>query len=150
MNKRRVVITGLGTVNPIGNSVQESWQAAREGKCGIGPITQFDASEFKIKVAAEVKGFDAEAVCGKESRRMARFTQLAVAAAKEALADSGLNAAAEAEQIGVVVSSGIGSLPTIEEQHSRGLEKGFERVSPYFVPMSIANMAAAQIAILFG
>lgn len=150
MNKRRVVITGLGTVNPIGNSVQESWQAAREGKCGIGPITQFDASEFKIKVAAEVKGFDAEAVCGKGSRRMARFTQLAVAAAKEALADSGLNAAAEAQQIGVVVSSGIGSLPTIEEQHSRGLEKGFERVSPYFVPMSIANMAAAQIAILFG
>ena len=150
MNKRRVVITGLGTVNPIGNSVQESWQAAREGKCGIGPITQFDASEFKIKVAAEVKGFDAESVCGKESRRMARFTQLAVAAAKEALADSGLNAAAEAQQIGVVVSSGIGSLPTIEEQHSRGLEKGFERVSPYFVPMSIANMAAAQIAILFG
>lgn len=150
MNKRRVVITGLGTVNPIGNSVQESWQAAREGKCGIGPITQFDASEFKIKVAAEVKGFDAEAACGKESRRMARFTQLAVAAAKEALADSGLNAAAEAQQIGVVVSSGIGSLPTIEEQHSRGLEKGFERVSPYFVPMSIANMAAAQIAILFG
>ena len=65
MNKRRVVITGLGTVNPIGNSVQESWQAAREGKCGIGPITQFDASEFKIKVAAEVKGFNAEAVCGK-------------------------------------------------------------------------------------
>ena len=150
MNKRRVVITGLGTVNPIGNSVQESWQAAREGKCGIGPITQFDASEFKIKVAAEVKGFDAEAVCGKESRRMARFTQLAVAAAKEALADGGLNAAAEAQQIGLVVSSGIGSLPTIEEQHSRGLEKGFERVSPYFVPMSIANMAAAQIAILFG
>ena len=150
MNKRRVVITGLGTVNPIGNSVQESWQAAREGKCGIGPITQFDGSEFKIKVAGEVKGFDAEAVCGKESRRMARFTQLAVAAAKEALADSGLNAAAEAQQIGVVVSSGIGSLPTIEEQHSRGLEKGFERVSPYFVPMSIANMAAAQIAILFG
>ena len=150
MNKRRVVITGLGTVNPIGNSVQESWQAAREGKCGIGPITQFDASEFKIKVGAEVKGFDAEAVCGKESRRMARFTQLAVAAAREALADSGLNAAAEAQQIGVVVSSGIGSLPTIEEQHSRGLEKGFERVSPYFVPMSIANMAAAQIAILFG
>ena len=150
MNKRRVVITGLGTVNPIGNSVQESWQAAREGKCGIGPITQFDASEFKIKVGAEVKGFNAEAVCGKESRRMARFTQLAVAAAREALADSGLNAAAEAQQIGVVVSSGIGSLPTIEEQHSRGLEKGFERVSPYFVPMSIANMAAAQIAILFG
>ncbi len=150
MDKRRVVITGLGTVNPIGNTAPESWQAAREGKCGIGPITEFDASAFRIKVAAEVKGFDPEAAAGKESRRMARFTQLAVAAAKEALEDSGLDTAREPERIGVAVSSGIGSLPTIEEQHSRGLEKGFERVSPYFVPMSIANMAAAQIAILFG
>ena len=150
MDKRRVVITGLGTVNPIGNTAPESWQAAREGKCGIGPITEFDASEFRVKVAAEVKGFDPEAAASKESRRMARFTQLAVAAAKEAIADSGLDTAREPERIGVAVSSGIGSLPTIEEQHSRGLEKGFERVSPYFVPMSIANMAAAQIAITFG
>lgn len=150
MEKRRVVITGLGTVNPIGNTADESWQAARQGKCGIGPITQFDASGLGIQVAAEVKNFDPAAVAGKESRRMARFTQLAVAAAREALQDSGLDIAAEPDRIGVAVSSGIGSLPTIEEQHSRGLDKGFERVSPYFVPMTIANMAAAQIAILFG
>ena len=151
MEKRRVVITGLGTVNPIGNTVAESWAAAKEGKCGIGPITQFDASGFKCKLAGEVKGFDPEAVVDKkEARKMARFTVLALGAAAEALADSGLDLEAEGEQIGCIVSSGIGGLPTIEEQHSRGLEKGMEKVSPYFVPMAIANMAAAQIAIRFG
>ena len=151
MEKRRVVITGLGTVNPLGNTIAESWAAAKAGKCGIGPITQFDASEFKCKLAAEVKNFDPETVVDKkEARKMARFTLLALGAAAEALTDSGLDLAAEGEHIGVSVSSGIGGLPTIEEQHSRGLEKGMEKVSPYFVPMAIANMAAAQIAIRFG
>ena len=151
MEKRRVVITGLGTVNPLGNTTAESWAAAKAGKCGIGPITQFDASEFKCKLAAEVKNFDPETVVDKkEARKMARFTLLALGAAAEALTDSGLDLAAEGEHIGVSVSSGIGGLPTIEEQHSRGLEKGMEKVSPYFVPMAIANMAAAQIAIRFG
>ena len=104
-----------------------------------------------MQLAAEVKGFDPEAVVDKkEARKMARFTLLALAAAAEAIADSGLNTEAEAKNIGVVLSSGIGGLPTIEEQHTRGEEKGMEKVSPYFVPMSIANMAAAQVAIRFG
>ena len=151
MEKRRVVITGLGTVNPLGNNTADSWAAARAGKCGIGLITQFDASEFKCKLAGEVKGFDPETVVDKkEARKMARFTLLALGAAAEAIQDSGIDCEAEAENIGVIVSSGIGGLPTIEEQHSRGEEKGMEKVSPYFVPMAIANMAAAQIAIRFG
>ena len=98
-----------------------------------------------------MKGFDPETIVDKkEARKMARFTVLALAAAAEAVADSGLDTEAEAKQIGVILSSGIGGLPTIEEQHTRGEEKGMEKVSPYFVPMSIANMAAAQVAIRFG
>lgn len=151
MEKRRVVITGLGTVNPLGNTAADSWAAAKAGRCGIGPITQFDTTDFKCKLAGEVKNFDPETVVDKkEARKMARFTLLALAAAAEAIADSGLNTEAEAKNIGVVLSSGIGGLPTIEEQHTRGEEKGMEKVSPYFVPMSIANMAAAQVAIRFG
>ena len=151
MEKRRVVITGLGTVNPLGNNVADSWAAARAGKCGIGPITQFDTTDFKCKLAGEVKDFDPETVVDKkEVRKMARFTLLALGAAAEAIADSGLDTEAEGKDIGVILSSGIGGLPTIEEQHARGEEKGMEKVSPYFVPMSIANMAAAQIAIRFG
>ena len=151
MDKRRVVITGLGTVNPLGNNVADSWAAARAGKCGIGPITQFDTTDFKCKLAGEVKDFDPETVVDKkEVRKMARFTLLALGAAAEALADSGLDTEAEAKTTGVILSSGIGGLPTIEEQHTRGEEKGMEKVSPYFVPMSIANMAAAQVAIRFG
>ena len=151
MEKRRVVITGLGTVNPLGNTAADSWAAAKAGRCGIGPITQFDTTDFKCKLAGEVKNFDPETIVDKkEARKMARFTLLALAAAAEAIADSGLNTEAEAKNIGVVLSSGIGGLPTIEEQHTRGEEKGMEKVSPYFVPMSIANMAAAQVAIRFG
>ena len=151
MEKRRVVITGLGTVNPLGNNTADSWAAAKAGKCGIGPITQFDTTDFKCQLAGEVKGFDPETIVDKkEARKMARFTVLALAAAAEAVADSGLDTEAEAKQIGVILSSGIGGLPTIEEQHTRGEEKGMEKVSPYFVPMSIANMAAAQVAIRFG
>ena len=151
MEKRRVVVTGLGTVNPLGNTVAESWAAAKAGQCGIAPITQFDTAGFKCKLAAEVKGFDPEAVVDKkEARKMARFTLLALAAANEAIQDSGLDTEANAKTTGVILSSGIGGLPTIEEQHTRGEEKGMEKVSPYFVPMSIANMAAAQVAIRFG
>lgn len=151
MEKRRVVVTGLGTVNPLGNTVAESWAAAKAGQCGIAPITQFDTAGFKCKLAAEVKGFDPEAVVDKkELRKMARFTLLALAAANEAIQDSGLDPEANAKTTGVILSSGIGGLPTIEEQHTRGEEKGMEKVSPYFVPMSIANMAAAQVAIRFG
>ena len=156
MEKRRVVITGLGTVNPIGNTAPASWAAAKAGVCGIGPITQFDTTNFKCKLAGEVKDFDpAPAIEKREAKRMARFTQFALCAAVEALADSGLDVClhadpAAAEKTGVIVSSGIGGLPTIEEEHTRGQQRGFERVSPFFVPMSIANMAAAQIAIRIG
>lgn len=152
MEKRRVVITGLGTVNPTGNTVAESWQAVRAGRCGIGPITAFDTANFKIKLAGEVKNFDPTAVIDKrEVKKLARFTQFALAAAAEAWADSGLDAAQEdTARLGVIVSSGIGGLPTIEEEHCRGQQRGYEKVSPYFVPMAIANMAAAQIAIRYG
>jgi len=113
MEKRRVVITGLGTVNPLGNTAADSWAAAKAGRCGIGPITQFDTTDFKCKLAGEVKNFDPETVVDKkEARKMARFTLLALAAAAEAIADSGLNTEAEAKNIGVVLSSGIGGLRT--------------------------------------
>ena len=154
MEKRRVVVTGLGTVNPIGNNVAESWANARAGVCGIGPITRFDTANFKVKLAGEVKNFDPEPVIDRrEAKKMARFTQLAVVAADEALKDAGLTVekdTPEAARCGIIVSSGIGSLPGIEEEHSRGLAKGFERVSPFFIPMVIPNMAAAQIAIRTG
>ena len=150
--KRRVVITGLGTVNPTGNTVAESWANIKAGRCAVGPITTFDTADFKVKLAAEVKDFDPAARIDKrEARKMARFTQFAVAAADEAVRDSGL-ALEEIDHMrfGVILSSGIGGLPTIEEEYTRGQQRGFEKVSPYFVPMSIGNMAAGQIAIRFG
>lgn len=155
MDKRVVVITGIGAVTPVGNTAAESWQAVRAGVCGIAPITRFDTSNFKVQLAAEVKNLVVEDKIDKrEARKMARFSQLAMIAAGEAIASAGLAETPATEQdaanIGVIVSSGIGSLPNIEEEHSRGLQRGFERVSPFFVPMSICNMAAAQIAIRFG
>ena len=152
MEKRRVVVTGLGAVTPIGNTAPESWAGAREGRCGIGPITQFDASGFKVKLAGEVKGLVVEDHIDKrEAKKMARFAQLAMIASDEAFADSGLNMENEdPARCGVLISSGIGGLGTIEAEHSRGLEKGFERVSPFFIPMAISNMAAGQVAIRHG
>ena len=135
MEKRRVVVTGLGTVNPLGNTVAESWAAAKAGQCGIAPITQFDTAGFKCKLAAEVKGFDPEAIVDKkEARKMARFTLLALAAATEAIQDSGLDTEANAKTTGVILSSGIGGLPTIEEQHTRGEEKAWRRSAPTSCP----------------
>ena len=150
--KRRVVITGLGTVNPTGNTVAESWAAVKVGHCAVAPITAFDTTDYKVKLAAEVKNFDpAERIDRREARKMARFTQFAVAAAEEAVRDSGLALQdTERTRFGVILSSGIGGLPTIEEEHTRGQQRGFEKVSPYFVPMSIGNMAAGQVAIRFG
>ena len=133
--KRRVVITGLGTVNPTGNTVAESWANIKAGRCAVGPITAFDTADFKVKLAAEVKDFDpAVRIDKREARKMARFTQFAVAAADEAVRDSGL-ALEEIDhtRFGVILSSGIGGLPTIEEEHTRGQQRGFEKVSPYFV-----------------
>ena len=152
MDKRRVVITGLGTVNPTGNTVAESWAAVKQGVCGVGPITLYDTSNSKTKLAAEVKNFDPAAVLDKrECRKMARFTQFALTAAIEAMADAGIDMEQEdASRFATIVSAGIGGLPNIEEEHAKGEQKGFDRVSPFFVPMTIANMAAGQIAIRFG
>ena len=152
MEKRRVVITGMGTVNPLGHNVAESWQAVHDGVCGIAPITQYDSSAQKVHLAAEVKDWD-PTVCidKKEVRHMARYTQFAVASAKEAVADSGLDLeAVEHERCGVIVSSGIGGISTTESEQTRCLQRGFDKASPFYIPSSIANMAAGQIAITFG
>ena len=149
MERRRVVITGLGAVTPIGLTAGESWQAVKNGVCGIGPITHYDPAAQKVKLAAEVKGFDPEALLGRqESKRMGRFTQFAVAAAREALSDAGFSVEqADPDRCGVILSSGIGGQAITESEHSRGLEKGFDRVSPFYVPTAICNMAAGQVAI---
>ena len=149
MERRRVVITGLGAVTPLGLTAGESWRAAREGVCGIGPITAYDPAGMKVQLAAEVKGFDADALFGKpETKRMGRFTQFALAAAREALADSGFQVEnADAKRCGVMVSSGIGGIAITEEEHDRGLARGWDRVSPFFIPTGICNMAAGRVAI---
>lgn len=150
--KRRVVITGMGTINPLGNNVAETWERAQAGECGIGLITGFDTTDFPVKVAGEVKNIDLDEVIGKkDARRMDRYTKLAMIAAKEAFEDSGLDMEQEdAERCGVIVSSGIGGLSTIETEHKKGLEKGMYKISPFFIPMAISNMAAGQIAIAYG
>ena len=152
MERRRVVITGLGAVTPLGLTAGESWRAAREGMCGIGPITAYDPAGMKVQLAAEVKGFDADALFGKpEAKRMGRFTQFALAAAREALADSGFQMEhADAKRCGVMVSSGIGGIAITEEEHDRGLARSWDRVSPFFIPTGICNMAAGQVAIAAG
>lgn len=149
MERRRVVITGLGAVTPIGHTASQSWQAARNGLCGVAPITQFDASAQKVRLAAEVKDFHAEDFLDrKEARHMARFTQFAVIAAREALSQAALKPGqADPDRCGVMVSSGIGGLQNTEDEHDRGLSRGFDKVSPYYIPTSICNMAAGQIAI---
>lgn len=150
--KRRVVITGMGTINPLGNNVADAWKSVRENACGIGPITRFDTTDFPVKLAGEVKDFNPDDTIGKkEAKRMDRFTQLAVAAAVEAVEDSKISFENEdTNRCGVIVSSGIGGLSTIEEEHAKGMEKGFARVSPFFIPMAISNMSAGQIALRFG
>lgn len=152
MEKRRVVITGMGAVTPVGLTAPESWQAVKDGVCGVAPITRYDAAGQKVKLAAQVKGFDAQEVLGRqEARRMGRFAQFAAAAAKEALADAQLNVEEkERSRCSVIVSSGIGGLDVTENEHSRGQEKGFDRVSPLYIPTAISNMAAGQIAIAAG
>lgn len=149
---RRVVITGMGTVNPLGNSVEESWKNVKAGACGIGRITQFDTTDFSVKLAGEVKDLDVEEILGKkEAKRMDRFTQLSMVAAKEAVENSGLDFTKEnTNRCGVIVSSGIGGLTTIQNEHAKGMEKGYGRISPFFIPMVISNMAAGQIAIAHG
>lgn len=150
--KRRVVVTGLGAITPIGNDTESFWQGLKEKKLGFGPITYFDATEYKAKLAAEVKDFDAKQYMdAKAARRMEPFSQFAVAASKEALEQAGINMEAEDPyRVGVSIGSGIGSLQSVEREHKKLLEKGPSRVNPLLVPMMISNMAAGNVAIQFG
>ena len=152
MSKRRVVITGLGVISPLGLNTSDSWKAVQEGVCGIGPITLYDPSEQKVKLAAEVKDFQPEEYMTKaEAKRMGRFTQFAVAAAKQALADANFSVEqADADRCGVIISSGIGGQAITEAEHTRGSQRGFDKVSPFYIPTAICNMAAGLVAIQAG
>ncbi len=150
--RRRVVITGAGLVTPTGIGTETVWKNICEGRSGIGPLTRFDTNGFETKIAGEVKGFNPELyIDKKEIKRMDLFVQYAIAATKEALEDAQLNITPEnCEQIGVIVGTGLGGLPTLEKYHKILLEKGPGRISPFFIPMLIANLASGQIAIQFG
>lgn len=149
---RRVVVTGMGAITPIGLSVEDFWAAVKEQKTGFAEITKFDASEYKCKLAAEVKNFDAkEFMDFKAAKRMELFSQYAVAAAKEAILDAKLNIEEEdAFKVGVSVGSGIGSLQAVEREHIKLIEKGPAKVNPLLVPMMISNMASGNVSIQFG
>ena len=148
---RRVVVTGLGAVTPIGNDVQTMWNSMMEGKCGIGPITQFDTSDFAVKIAAEVKDFDPKLYMDKgDARKADRNIHLAMGAAVQAVQDSGIEGHYEPERAAVYFGSGIGGIHTFEENYTKYLEKGPRFISPYFIPMMIADMSAGMIAIKYG
>lgn len=151
MNKRRVVVTGVGAVSPLGNDTKTTWEGIKEGKSGIGLMTRLDREQFPAKVAAEVKDFDIEQyVPKKEARKMDRFTHYALAAALEAMEDAGLPRRLEEEdalRTGVWIGSGIGGMETHEQQFKTFQERGYRRVSPFFVPMMIPDMAAGQVSI---
>ncbi|HSG19431.1 MAG TPA: beta-ketoacyl-ACP synthase II [Burkholderiaceae bacterium] len=150
--RRRVVVTGLGCVSPVGNSVAESWQSLMSGRTGIAKITRFDASGLSVHFAGEVKGFNIEHyVAAKEARHMDVFIHYGIAAGLQALDDSGLEVTeANAERLGVMVGSGIGGLPMIEDTHTEYTNRGARRISPFFVPGSIINMISGHISILRG
>ncbi len=152
VEKRRVVVTGMGLVTPIGIGVEENWKALMEGRSGIGPVTRFDVSDFPTRIAAEVRGFNPEDfIEKKEIKKMDLFIQYAMAAAKMAMEDSGLPITPENEdRVGVIVGVGIGGLSSIEEYHKLFLESRLKRVSPFFIPKLIANLAPGQIAIHYG
>lgn len=149
---RRVVVTGLGAITPIGNNVEAFWNGLKEKKVGIGPITYFDTADYKAKLAGEVKDFDPKQYMDpKAAKRMEKFCQFAVCAAKEAIEDAGLNMEQEDPfRVGVSVGSGIGSLQSVEREYSKMLQKGPNRVNPLLVPLMISNMAAGNISIQFG
>ena len=149
---RRVVITGLGTLNPLGNDVATTWQRAINGESGIAPITHFDATDFKTRIAGEVKGFDPNVLLGrKEARRMSRATQFAIAAAEEALSDAKLTITGDnRDRIGVIVGSGMGSLDPVVDNLNALNGRGVGRISPFFVPMMLADTPAAMISIRYG
>lgn len=150
--KRRVVVTGMGAITPIGNDVETFWNSLKNGTVGIGPITTFDTADFKAKLAAQVKDFDPKQYMdNKAARRMERFSQFAVAAAREALEDAGIDMTKEDPfRVGVSVGSGIGGLDAIERETKKMIEKGPNRINPLLVPLMISNMAAGNIGIQFG
>ena len=149
---KRVVITGLGAITPIGNDVKEFWEGIKENKCGIDEITLFDTTGFKVKLAGEVKNYNPEEMLDRRSaKRLDRFSQFAIIATKEAWKDSKLDKETEnIERVGVIVGSGIGGLGTIEKDNRTLCEKGPDRLSPMYIPMSITNMAAGNVAIELG
>jgi len=149
---RRVVITGLGAVTPLGNNVRESWERLVKGESGIGPITKFDASGLSSRIAAEVKDFDGTLYFEKkELRRTDLFIQYAVASAVQAVEDSGLDlSSVDKDRVGVLIGSGIGGLKTIEDNTRTLIERGPKRISPFFIPMAIINMASSMVSIRFG
>lgn len=150
--KRRVVITGMGAITPVGNSVDEYWESLKAGKVGIGPITYFDTTDYKAKLAAEVKGFNAkDYMDAKAARRMEAFSQFAVAASREAIENAGLDMSREdAYRVGVSIGCGVGSLQNMEKEEQKLLSKGPSKISPLMVPMMISNMAAGNVSIQFG
>ena len=152
MTRRRVVVTGLGLVSPVGIGVDESWSALVAGKSGVGPITLFDASTFPTRIAGEVTGFDpTKFMDRKEARRNDRFIQFALAAADMAMKDSGLDMSKEdPERVGAIVGAGIGGLGTIEDEHKTFLEKGVRKIGPFFIPSLIINLAPGQISLKYG
>ena len=152
MTRRRVVVTGLGIISPVGNTVRESWDNIVAGKSGIGPISRFDASNFKSRIAGEVKGFDVTAYLPpKEARRMDVFIHYGMAAGIQAIHDSGLTVTPEnAVRIGVNIGSGIGGLPMIEDTHNDFLGGGPRKISPFFIPGTIINMISGNLSIMFG
>ncbi len=152
MSKRRVVVTGLGILSPVGNTVSQAWENIVAGKSGIGRITRFDASSFASQVAGEVKDFDVtQFLSAKEARRMDIFIHFGMVAAMEAIKDAGIVVTEQnAERIGVNIGSGMGGLPMIEDTHSIYLEGGARKISPFFVPGTIINMVAGNISIMYG
>ena len=152
MMKRRVVVTGLGAVTPLGNTVPEFWAGVKEGRIGIGPITKFDTTDYKVKIAAEVKDFVAkDRMDFKAARRMEAFSQYAVAASKEAYEDAGLDIEKEDPfRAGVIIGSGIGSLQQVEIGYDKIKTKGPSKVNPLLVPLMISNMAAGNVSIQLG
>ena len=150
--ERRVVITGLGALTPIGNSAKDFWEGIKEGKCGIDKITKFDTTTFKVKLAAELKDYDPENYFDKrEAKRLDKFSQYAIVAAREAWQDSGLDKETEnMERVGIIIGSGIGGIETIEIENRKCVEKGPDRVSPMYIPMGILNMATGNVAIDIG
>ncbi len=152
MSKRRVVVTGMGAITPVGNDVAATWQALLAGKSGAGPITKFDATNFAVRFACEVKGFDPLLYMDrKEAKRADPFTQYALAAAHQAMRDAGLGARTgyEPDRTGVIIGSGIGGLKTFEEQHDQYRERGPSKISPFFIPMFISDIAAGLVSMEF-